>query len=172
MTRTIGSRVGTNSPTDLFNLMSEHLKIAKKGGSFTLQRRLLSAVMGEVRAHASGTTADFCQGHSLPPLPLPSAQVVFYAQQVLTDLMAWWGKEPASVDMDYVTAVINDAGEGRRPALLLRLPLPPPASPGSNRPPAPLQASCSTTWSSSNRTLARRCAQRRRGSRGLSGTRP
>ena len=63
--------------------MSEHLKIARKGGSLTLQRRLLSGVMGEV---------------------------VFYAQQVLTDLMAWWGKDPVSVDMDYVTAVINDAG--------------------------------------------------------------
>ena len=49
MTRTIGSRVGTNSPTDLFNLMSEHLKIARKGGSLTLQRRLLSCVMSEVR---------------------------------------------------------------------------------------------------------------------------
>ena len=28
--------------------MSEHLKIARDGGSYTLQRRLLSAVMGEV----------------------------------------------------------------------------------------------------------------------------
>ena len=25
--------------------------------------------------------------------------------------MAWWGKDPVSVDMDYVTAVINDAGQ-------------------------------------------------------------
>ena len=46
--RTVGTRVGTNAPTDLFNLMSEHLKIAREGGSYTLQRRLLSAVMGEV----------------------------------------------------------------------------------------------------------------------------
>jgi hypothetical protein len=81
--RTVGTRVGTSSPTDLFNLMSEHLKIAKDGGSYTLQRRLLSAVTGEV---------------------------VYYAREVLTDLMDWWTRDPSSVDMDYVTAVINDAG--------------------------------------------------------------
>ena len=35
---------------------------------------------------------------------------VFYAQNVLSDLMDWWGRDPESVDMDYVTAVINDSG--------------------------------------------------------------
>ena len=90
--RTLGTRVGTNSPTDLFNLMSEHLKIARDGGSYTLQRRLLSAVMGEV---------------------------VFYAQGVLADLLDWWMKDAGSVDMDYVTAVINDAGEWQQQLLLL-----------------------------------------------------
>jgi Exocyst complex component Sec6/PH domain len=81
--RMMGTRVGTSSPTDLFNLMSEHLKIAREGGSFTLQRRLLSCVMGEV---------------------------AFYSREVLTDLMDWWARDPSGVDMDYVTAVINDSG--------------------------------------------------------------
>lgn len=81
--RTISTRVGTSSPTDLFNLMSEHLKIAREGGSTTLQRRLLSSVM---------------------------AEVVYYAREVLTELMDWWNRAPTEVDMDYVTAVINDSG--------------------------------------------------------------
>lgn len=81
--RTLGTRVGTNSPPDLFNLMSEHLKIAKEGGSNALQRRLLSQVMGEV---------------------------VYYAREVLMGLMDWWARAPAEVDMDYTTAVINDSG--------------------------------------------------------------
>lgn len=81
--RTIGTRVGTKSPTDMFNLLFEHLKIAKEGGSNVLQRRLLSSVM---------------------------AEVVYYAQSVLTELMDWWKRSPQEVDMDYVVAVINDAG--------------------------------------------------------------
>jgi hypothetical protein len=54
--QTVGRRVGTSSPTDLFTLLSEHLKIAKEGGSFTLQRRLLSAVMGEVVCCQAGVS--------------------------------------------------------------------------------------------------------------------
>jgi hypothetical protein len=41
----VGTRIGTDCPTDLFSLMSEHLKIAKAGGSLALQRRLLSLLM-------------------------------------------------------------------------------------------------------------------------------
>ena len=36
---------------------------------------------------------------------------MFYAQGVLADLMDWWMRDAGGVDMDYVTAVINDAGE-------------------------------------------------------------
>lgn len=81
--RTVKTRIGTSSPTDLFNLMSEHLKIAREGGSYSLQRLLLSAVITEV---------------------------TFYAGEVLGDLMDWWAKDPNSVDMDFCTAVINDSG--------------------------------------------------------------
>jgi hypothetical protein len=118
--RTVGTRVGTNAPTDLFNLLSEHLKIAREGGSYTLQRRLLSAVMGEVVSGAAATLRSpvlrtwqgRCVGGPLHSPPhLWSHPQVFYAQNVLADLMDWWNRDPESVDMDYVTAVINDAGE-------------------------------------------------------------
>jgi hypothetical protein len=78
-----GERLGTRSPTDLFTIMSEHLQIAKTGGSTNLQRKLLSAVMVEV---------------------------VFFAQTVYTDMLDSWLKQPDNMSVDFVIAVINDAG--------------------------------------------------------------
>jgi len=78
-----GERLGTRSPTDLFTIMSEHLQIAKTGGSTNLQRKLLSAVMVEV---------------------------VFFAQTVYTDMLDLWQRQPDNMSVDFVIAVINDAG--------------------------------------------------------------
>lgn len=78
-----GGRLGTTSPADLFNLMSVHLTIAKKGGSLTLQRRLLSRFMGEISN---------------------------YAGTVLFDVMEYWRASPRDADIDFVTACINDCG--------------------------------------------------------------
>ena len=78
-----GERLGTRSPTDLFTIMSEHLQIAKTGGSTNLQRKLLSAVMVEV---------------------------VFFAQTVYTDMLDMWQRQPDNMSVDFVIAVINDAG--------------------------------------------------------------
>jgi len=77
------NRLGTTCPTDLFSLMSEHLKIAKQGGSLTLQRKLLSLLMAEIAR---------------------------YAGQVLLAVMEEWHATPDALDLDYVTACINDAG--------------------------------------------------------------
>ena len=84
VTQTRGKQVGTKAPTDFFSLMSEHLVLARKAGSFALQQRLLSQVM---------------------------TLVVDYARTVLSDLMDWWRKDMNGVDIDYVSAVINDSGE-------------------------------------------------------------
>lgn len=78
-----GGRLGTTSPADLFNLMSVHLTVAKKGGSLTLQRRLLSRFMGEISN---------------------------YAGTVLFDVMEYWRASPRDADIDFVTACINDCG--------------------------------------------------------------
>jgi Exocyst complex component Sec6 len=79
----MNQRLGTTSPADLFTLMSEHLKIAKQGGSLTLQRKLLSLLMGEIAR---------------------------YSGQILLSHMEEWSKTPDTVDLDYVTACINDSG--------------------------------------------------------------
>lgn len=49
--RKTGMRIGTDSPSDLFSLMAEHLKLAKTGGSLTLQRKLLSLLMAEIAGY-------------------------------------------------------------------------------------------------------------------------
>jgi hypothetical protein len=65
--RTTGTRLGTSSPTDLFNLMSEHLKIAKDGGSYTLQR---PPILGLVPI-SPVRPCDLCRGISTPAPPMP-----------------------------------------------------------------------------------------------------
>jgi len=81
--RGLGGRIGTDCPTDLFSLMSEHLKLAKSGGSLSLQRKLLSLLMGEVAS---------------------------YGSQVLWHVSEMWRTHPADVSIDFVIAAINDAG--------------------------------------------------------------
>lgn len=78
------TRLGTNAPQDLFNLLNEHLTYAKEGGSVVLQRRLLCAVMGIV---------------------------CLYQSMIVMDLHTRWDKrEERELDMDYVCAIVNDAG--------------------------------------------------------------
>lgn len=77
----INNRLGTSSPGDLFSLFSEHLEVAKKGGSHNLQRRLLSEVM---------------------------AKIVHFSRELLLDLSDWMQREKN--DVDYPVALINDMG--------------------------------------------------------------
>lgn len=49
--RKTAGRLGTDTPTDWFSLMSEHLHLVKAAGSLTLQRKLLSLIMGEIASY-------------------------------------------------------------------------------------------------------------------------
>ncbi len=96
------SRLSTGTPTDLFNVMTEFMKQAKKGGSKTLCRRLLSAVMAEVS---------------------------YFSQNVLMNVMDEKKRSEEALDaaggggggggggdtddgsfVDFITAVVNDSG--------------------------------------------------------------
>ena len=77
------TRLGTTSPSDIFNIMTENLNIVRQKSSPALQRRVLSSVMGEV---------------------------TLYCREIVTDLMDVWRSNKESVDLEYICAVVNDAG--------------------------------------------------------------
>jgi len=83
VTLNVNNRVVTNCPADFFSLMSEHLKIARQGGSLTLQRKLLSLLMAEIAR---------------------------YSGQVLLSVMEECRATFDTLSVDFVTACINDAG--------------------------------------------------------------
>ncbi len=83
VTLNVNQRIVTPCPADLFSLMSEHLKIARQGGSLTLQRKLLSLLMAEIAR---------------------------YSGQVLLSLMEECRTTFDTLSVDFVTACINDAG--------------------------------------------------------------
>lgn len=82
--KTRGNQVGTNTPTDFFSLMSEHMRLAKDAGSYALQRRLLSQVMALV---VSGATWNRdCRDSKLSALYAVSAGRAFPHPSKQSDL--------------------------------------------------------------------------------------
>lgn len=88
--RKTAGRLGTDTPTDWFSLMSEHLHLVKAAGSLTLQRKLLSLIMGEIASYGGQVlyqimdlwrrtpegTSSSSSGHAGTVQPLPRASLL------------------------------------------------------------------------------------------------
>jgi hypothetical protein len=85
--------------------MSEHLKLAKTGGSLTLQRKLLSLLMAEIASYAGQVLWHISNMWANDPMGrLHNQTFAFTARFNITISCI------AVVDLDFVTASINDAG--------------------------------------------------------------
>ena len=91
----IGSRLGTQCPTDLFNLLSKHLSDARRGCSKSLCRALLSMTMAEVSGFAQSVLVDALEQRE---------------EEVRASKAGKGPAEGSDDAVEYMTAVVNDSG--------------------------------------------------------------
>lgn len=104
-------RLRTNTPGDLFNLLFEHMSIAREQGSDSLQRRLLSIILSEIVR--GGPPGQVRAWRHVAPTPAAACVQTFFASSLVFDAYKECRNVTGCVDHEFIIAGAGACACGR-----------------------------------------------------------